>query len=52
MEKYEKPSMEVVDVQNEVITASCTPTDEVSGCGGFAYGGGSGGCTAEGGQPR
>lgn len=39
MEKYEKPNMEVVEVQNDVVTASCN--SDVTGCAGtFNYGGG------------
>ena len=49
MEKYVKPNMEVVDIKdNDFILTS------VNDCGSgiLGYGGGSGGCSAEGGMPR
>lgn len=40
MEKYEKPSMDVIDIHNDVITDSCTGY-ELNNCTGFlGYGGG------------
>ena len=48
MEKYEKPNMEVVDVQNEVILKS------VNNCSGniFGYSGGCSDCSSDGTPPR
>lgn len=50
MEKYEKPVMEVEEIENEVITGSCTSDINTCGGGFFSYGGCDEGCSSN--RPR